>query len=322
MRVWFLWQVDRYELAWAAGFFDGEGWAAAVRDRARATLRPMARINQADANGVPEVLTRFQSALGGLGRIGGPDVVAGRRDLYRWVVSSRSDVELLQHFLLPWLGEVKLRALGSALERPPARSRHADPSDEWRAWAAGLYDGEGSTGLREHRTHAGHKIAELALTQSGQGTPEVLARLSCIVARGHIFGPYIQKGANLDVYRWKVEAQREIEPALMTLWPWLGAVKRTQAAPALATLRRQVQLPRGNPSWGNRKISCVNGHEYATARIRPFTSRKGGTEPRDSSACLACLREYARRRREEKERSAADDGGRSISDGFARYLLK
>lgn len=99
-------------------------------------------------------------------------------------------------------------------------------------------------------------------------------------------------------------------------------MKRAQANVLLDALRQQLPLPRGNPEWGNRKTRCVNGHEYATARMRPFVARNGGTERRDSSGCLACLREYARRKREEKERSATDDGGRSISDEATSYLLK
>ena len=61
--------MDRHELAWAAGFFDGDGWAAAVRQRRRRTRQPAARINQA-GDGVPETLIRFRGALGGLGSLG------------------------------------------------------------------------------------------------------------------------------------------------------------------------------------------------------------------------------------------------------------
>lgn len=322
--MWSLFRVDRYELAWAAGFFDGEGWAGAARHGRGDERRPHARVNQAGSDGVPETLLRFQRALGGLGRIGGPQVQPGRRDLYRWEASSRGDVELLHHLLLPWLGQVKLVAFANAVGRTPAAAQaKVHCSTEWVAWAAGLYDGEGSAYLREHRTHDGYVIAEVALTQSGRAEPpEVLRRLLGIVGVGHINGPYTQERATLEVYRWKVQAQADVSRALELLLPWLGEVKREQTSAVLEALRQQAPLPRGNPEWGNRKTRCVNGHEYATARIRPFVPRKGGTERRDSSGCLACLRDYARRKREEKKRSATDDGGRSISDEATSYLLK
>jgi hypothetical protein len=69
--------MDRYELAWAAGFFDGEGWADLDQPEGRRTGQPHARVNQADAGGVPGVLDRFKRALGGLGRIGGRSAKKG-----------------------------------------------------------------------------------------------------------------------------------------------------------------------------------------------------------------------------------------------------
>jgi hypothetical protein len=83
---------------------------------------------------------------------------------------------------------------------------------------------------------------------------------------------------------------------LDSLWPWLGQVKRAQARAMLKVLNGQPVLPRGNPAWGNRKTHCVNGHEYATARIRPYVPRRGGGQRRDSQQCLVCVRDAARER--------------------------
>jgi hypothetical protein len=315
--------MDRYELAWAAGFFDGEGWANVVAPEGRSSVQPHARVNQADPYGVPVVLTRFQAAVGGLGRIGGPRREEGRIDLYRWEVSSRSDVELLHHLLLPWLGQVKLLAFSAALERACAASRDASANDEWRAWAAGLYDGEGSTYFTNHRTHAGYRNAECRITQSSNGgSPEVLRRFVTIVGVGRLYGPYQQSIDHLDVYRWNASARAEVDRCVRTLWPWLGAVKRTQAEAVLAVIRSQPTLPRGRAEWGNHKTHCVHGHEYATARVRPYVSRGIGVKPRDSHQCLVCAREQARARRQQKRRSAADDDRRPISEHATRYLLK
>jgi hypothetical protein len=316
--------MDRYELAWAAGFFDGEGWADLQRREGRGTGQPAARVNQADPDGVPEVLVRFQRALGGLGTIGGPKVEEARIDLYRWDVSSRGDVELLHHFLLPWLGEVKLLALATALERETARSRQAIASDDWRAWAAGVWDGEGSAYLLDHRSHAGYKIGELAITQSGVGrAPEILRRFVSITHLGHINGPYTQEGATMDVYRWKATAQAEPPEVIAQIRPWFSSVKREQADAVLAVLASQAPLPRGRPEWGNRKTHCIHGHEYGSARLRPYRARSAqGEQPRDSEQCLVCAREQARMRREQKKRPAADDDRRSTSETALRYLLK
>ncbi|HLQ04308.1 MAG TPA: hypothetical protein VK197_01520 [Verrucomicrobiae bacterium] len=314
--------MDRYELAWAAGFFDGEGWANAVAAEGRRTRQPQARVNQADRNSTPAVLLRLQTALGGLGRIGGPYVEEGRQDLYRWEVSSRGDVELLHHLLLPWLGQLKLLEFSAALDRAAATSRSAKSDDIWRSWAAGLYDGEGSTCLLDHRSHEGYRIAEASITQTGLGdAPEVLRRFALIVDAGHVNGPYAQKGATMDVYRWKANARADIESMIDQLWPWLGEVKRAQAQEVLDTVHAQPELPRGRPDWGNRKTHCIRGHEYATARVRPYVSRGKGAPRRDNHQCLVCVRDQARARRERKKRSAADDR-RSLSESATSYLLK
>lgn len=207
----------------------------------------------------------------------------------------------------PWLGDVKQTQLAQALGRPVLRSMRPDHGREWRAWAAGLYDGEGSLYLLDHRTHDGYRTAEMAVTQSsGVTTPEVLKRFALIVATGHINGPYQQKHANHDVYRWKTAARVDIESVVTTLWPWLGGVKRAQATAVLDVIRSQLVLPRGRAEWGSHKTHCIRGHEYANTRVRPYVSRGVGITPRDNEQCLQCAREQARERREQKK----ETGGR------------
>ena len=313
--------MDRYELAWAAGFFDGEGWANATKQTGRRTGQPHAQVNQADPHGVPEVLLRFQRALGGLGRIAGPDVKDGRKDLYRWVVSSRGDVELLHHFLLPWLGQVKLDELALALSRPAGRSRSPRESMEWLRWSAGLFDGEGCASMYQHRSHIGYLSQELAVTQSSlQGRPEVLERFQLVMGAGRIYGPYRQAKSQ-PVYRWKATGRSDVERVIEMLLPWISPVKLDQVSLVREILAAQPPLPRGRPDWGNRKTHCVRGHEYATARIRPYRPRGKAQQRRDSKQCLVCAREQARARRDATKRSAADDD-RRLSELRAPYLLK
>src|SRR3989442_13381260 len=105
--------MERHDLAWAAGFFDGEGWASFQARACRA------QINQADPHGIPEVLVKFQRIVG-VGRITGPDVRDGKIDLYHWIVSSRADVARVADLIGPWLGPVKRAELERALGLPLA----------------------------------------------------------------------------------------------------------------------------------------------------------------------------------------------------------
>ncbi|HET8569084.1 MAG TPA: hypothetical protein VFM93_08880 [Candidatus Limnocylindria bacterium] len=286
---------DRFERAWAAGFFDGEGWAG------RARRGVQARVNQADPNGVPEALERFRRAVGH-GRIHGPELKPGRIDIYRWEATSRSDVEAVAAAIGPWLGPVKRAQVAGALGRDLVAPEDdlADPS--WRAWAAGLWDGEGSVSLAAHRSHLGHHVLEAAVTQEGsEHGCAILARLLSILQQGHVYGPYVQDSANAPVYRWKAYGVDAARRSIHVVLPWLGRAKRYQAVAALSVVDREAALPRGNPAWGNRKTHCVNGHAYATARLRPFRPRQGGAMRRPSKQCLVCVRESARRRRRNKD---------------------
>ena len=281
--------MDEHELAWAAGFFDGHGWAALSRRRGRRTGQPQARINQSGLDGVPEVLVRFRDAVG-VGRIGGPKIEDRREPLYWWVASSRGDVTRTGELIGPWLSALKrdqfARAVGLCLVDAPIDSF---------AWAAGLFDAEGSTSLCDHRSHAGHKVIDGAVTQGGaSGMPQVLERFRSVVDVGKTYGPYEQEGATEPIYRWRAQTPDKVRRAIHVLMPWLGDVKRRQALEAFRVIDAQPALPRGRVEWGSHKTHCIHGHEYLIARLKPYVSRSNGVQRRASKQCLACAREQAR----------------------------
>jgi hypothetical protein len=302
--------LERVERAWAAGFFDGEGWAGG------SGRGVVAQINQADARSIPDVLRRFQGAVG-CGRISGPLVAVGRVDLYRWVASSRSDVAHVLERIAPWVGAVKRTEFEIALGVPGARSEwEAAPTPEKLAWAAGLFDGEGWTGLFEYRSRRGYFSNEMALTQVGSDeAPEVLDRFLRVIRLGRIYGPYRSPG-HLPVYRWRTFGRVNVREAFDTIREYLGATKRSQGDVALQTVSAQPGLLRGNPAWGAYKTHCLNGHEYAAARIRPYRPRRPeGVQRRASKQCLVCSREQARARRAAKKSVApATPSSRSTGD--------
>lgn len=289
--------MGRAERAWAAGFFDAEGWAGAARSRAG--VRPLARIDQAGAGAVPEVLLRFQVAVGG-GRVRGPVRMAGRRELYRWEASSRGDVARTFDALRPWLGVLKTRQFAAALGLAEEDGGVRDTREEL-PWAAGLFDGDGSVSLLRHRTHAGYLLPELTITQASRaGVPEVLERFQSALGAGRSYGPYPGGPGHAAIYRLRVHRTAPIEATLRSIRPWLGTVKRVQVDEVLAVMASQVPLPRGNPAWGRDKSHCVHGHELAIARVRPYRPRKASVTTRRKAGhrgCLECLRLRARRAR-------------------------
>src|SRR5437660_5128902 len=194
--------MERHELAWAAGFFDGEGWAN------RTGRGVQARINQADPMGIPQVLVKFQRIVG-VGRIAGPEVKERKVDLYQWVVSSRADVARVAELIGPWLGPVKRANLEHALGLPLAPIVWPGSSSEELAWAGGFFDGEGSTYLLKHRTHPGHLVPVVDVPQSGnEGVPIALTRFhTALEFIGSISGPHKYKWAEKPVSRWRTSSR-------------------------------------------------------------------------------------------------------------------
>ncbi|MGH2715491.1 MAG: hypothetical protein ACRDM7_16695 [Thermoleophilaceae bacterium] len=232
------------------------------------------------------------------------------------------------------LGARKSAQFGYALGGGPAPGGHDEAAPkhdrtEELAWAAGFFDGEGNVCVTKHRSHAGYVVVEAAVTQAGRdGVPEELRRFQAAVGGvGRIHGPFVQRGAGKPIYRWKLYKASQIASVIGALRPWLGSLKTTQADRAFSILAAQAPLARGNPSWGAYKTHCIHGHEYASARLRPYRPRRGGAERRDSKQCLVCTRIQAseRRRLRRQEKPANSSAGIRCLQRAAcdrSYLLK
>jgi hypothetical protein len=287
--------LDRVELAWAAGLFDGEGSTMVHTDEARpGYVRLEVCVPQADRDGVPAVLLRFREAVGGLGRIVGPE----DDDLYKWIAGARLEAMAVIALIWDHLGQVKrvqanncLKLFLSQYDSNPAAARHghrvdavfsvlsrgkADPDDAGKlelAWAAGFMDGEGCFGLVKTKARVRgprwYKVRASA-TQRGQPgiIPEVLHRLQIAVGGAG----RIERHSGVDVFKWVVEGDARVQTVLDSLTPYLGARKVTQAREALHAFREQSRL-KGDATH------CARGHLYERVAM------KGGRRRRICNAC-------------------------------------
>src|SRR5213593_179378 len=156
-------RLDQAELAWAAGFFDGEGSTIARKNTLRPGYRRLeVQVPQSGPGGVPAVLGRFQNAVLGMGRM-----TARRKDgTFAWRAMLFEEAQATIALLWPFLGPIKraqaLRAMhavsgqyGAGRYRARRSRRRGRPhrfhletstsaaySKEKleRAWAAGFLD--------------------------------------------------------------------------------------------------------------------------------------------------------------------------------------
>jgi hypothetical protein len=99
------------------------------------------------------------------------------------------------------------------------------------AWAAGLFEAEGSithhlpTGRKTHRP-------TLDVSQRGDGSaPAVLVRFRDVVGGGSLFGPY--RGY---LYYWRTHDAGLITSVVMLLWPWIGVERQGQIRATLGAV--------------------------------------------------------------------------------------
>ena len=292
--------MESHDFAWAAGFFDGEGWAN------RSGRGVQARINQASLDGVPEVLAKFQRIVG-VGRIKGPVMIDGRQPLYFWEATSRPDLMQVLERIAPWLCAVKRAEFERTVDVPIPPVVWPGSMSEELAWAGGFFDGEGSTYLEKHRTHPGYFYPVLYVPQAAEVgvAPELLRLKSALGELGAISGIRIDRPDRKPYRRWRVVTAVKAQLALHLLWPFIGQVKRIQARRVMQTIHGQRDLPRGNPAFGVAGARyCLRGHDKWNARIRPFKGRgRNDQDPLNHlRQCLVCAREDARARRNKKRR--------------------
>lgn len=145
------------------------------------------------------------------------------------------------------------------------------------AWAAGLFDGEGtvfaSATLHGERRRV-RLCAAVAMT-----TVETVQRFHSAVGVGAINGPYQKQGPRRKPqWIWRAGSEADVRGVIAAIWPWLSEPKRRQAVEAFAARDAHVENPQ---PLNLRKAFCRRGHEQAVhRRIHP-----GG-----KSHCVACQR--------------------------------
>lgn len=108
-------ELDTHELAWAAGFFDGEGCISVG-----GPINPRGRLVVTAVQADRRPLERFRTALGGLGVIGGPKRNGPGLPIYVWRTSdfeqAQAVIAMLWRYMAPPRREQALRCLGTMAE--------------------------------------------------------------------------------------------------------------------------------------------------------------------------------------------------------------
>jgi hypothetical protein len=129
-----------------------------------------------------------------------------------------------------------------------------EPSDAERAYAAGLFDGEGSVGAYRGRP------AECKLWLTDE---DLLERFAATVGVGRIKGPYRRGPASRKpMWAWSVRTHAEVAEVFRLIGPWLGQ-RRTEAfEQALGSWEPAYRRTRSWLFYGKRR------HELSETELR------------------------------------------------------
>jgi hypothetical protein len=227
------------ELAWAAGIFDGEGSTSTYLTKPNMIPRRQMAVSQGGLPGhIPTVLLRFKEIV----RVGS---ITGPYDgLYYWKITTKNDVDLVGRHLWRHLSREKRQQFAAAairMERSlPGPLDARGGRDFEAAWAAGLFDGEGTFGAyAKPQMTSSWRGAQMSIPQaSATEVPEALLRFRSAVGVGNVNGPRIVPSpwSRLPQYRWQASGRHVCSAAIKVIWPWLGPVKRAEIRAAVEHL--------------------------------------------------------------------------------------
>jgi hypothetical protein len=115
---------------------------------------------------------------------------------------------------------------------------------EW-AWAAGLFEGEGSIQVPGKRSNRpGNRLPWLSM---GTTDKDVLDRFTAVVG-GKVRGPYRGQGKNTPehykpIWHWQLTGIERVQATLREFWPYLGERRRARAGEAIAAYYFTDRVP-------------------------------------------------------------------------------
>lgn len=106
------------------------------------------------------------------------------------------------------------------------------------AWAAGFFDGEGSSGCYRVGKYETFYL-RLSIAQNDR---KVLDKFQKTVGLGSVLGPYNGKGNSHPYYSFQVQSVELVKQVMDLIWPWLGVAKKEQFRIALDLYHSKQKL--------------------------------------------------------------------------------
>ena len=106
------------------------------------------------------------------------------------------------------------------------------------AWAAGFFDGEGTTYLRTRKGKGNRNYVCPTIRIGQSGDPEVLHKFKNIFGIGRVNGPFKYREGRKPIYQYSCDSYKSAIPIIKAMWPYLSNVKKLQASKVLVAAER------------------------------------------------------------------------------------
>lgn len=126
------------------------------------------------------------------------------------------------------------------------------------AWAAGLFEGEGSIMMNKYD---GHWRRGLRMSMTDE---DVVRRFAAVVGVGQVHGPIVQNPKHKPAWRWHSHSWPDIVLVLNAFMPYFGERRRGKAI----ILLMNPAKPRG----GKTQTHCKRGHELTEENTYKYAS--------------------------------------------------
>ena len=167
------------------------------------------------------------------------------------------------------------------------------------AWAAGLFEGEGSFSVRRYG-EGGRVGLRMSLSSTDF---DVIEKFWRTVGCGNVGGPYWHSASTKPQYAWTLNRAGEFIELASRLRPYLGERRKAKLDECLTAYKEQP--PRGNHNRD--KTECPKGHPYLEPNILWDEGRR---------RCRECERKRSERKnrrvRELRARAAIEDVARKM----------
>jgi hypothetical protein len=128
------------------------------------------------------------------------------------------------------------------------------------AWAAGLFEGEGSISIHQRR----NGIVHLAMTDA-----DVVERFAKVMGFGRIYHhPQDKRKATYKpLINWVAGSFEHVQAAIAMMWPWLGTRRQSRAIEVLRVAQTSNLACK-------QRTHCPKGHPYSGPNLRISQGRR------------------------------------------------